>query len=547
MKRIITELLEERLNHLKNEIQLDVIPFFEIEVPKKREFGDFSTNLALVLSKVLRKPPKEVANLLIHNFFHPLFSKIEIAGPGFINFFIDDESLKELLKEKSKDFDTFLSPKAKVVKKIFLEYVSANPTGPLHVGHGRGACIGSSLANILKALGHHVHQEFYINDAGAQLKNLGYSIILRAREIKGEKVEYGKDCYLGEYVTNLAEAFIKENKDNLELSEENIKKASEFGKKIVLEWIEQDLRDFGVNFDFYQSEKQLFDEGFVDNSIKELKDKGLVYEKDNALWFKSTAFYDDKDRVLVKENGEKTYFASDIAYHKLKFDKNYDVYVNIWGADHHGYVPRIRSAIKAFGYDDTKLNILMVQMVSLFRDGKPVTMSKRAGDFVTLREVLDEVGKEPMRFVFLTRKHDSPLDFDLDIVKQRTSDNPVFYVQYMYARINSVFKVAKERNISFVHDFSFKRLSLPEEREIVKQILTFPDVLFDVERFLEPHHLTYYLINLAQLFHSYYNAHRFINEEDLELTQSRLSLLYLLQKLIKKGLSLLGIDSPERM
>jgi len=547
VKSIVTKLLEEPLNHLKSEIQIDIIPFFEIEVPKKREFGDFSTNLALVLSKVLHKPPREIANLIINNFSHPLFSRVEIAGPGFINFFIDDESLKGLLKEKSKDFDTFLSPKTKVVKKIFLEYVSANPTGPLHVGHGRGACIGSSLANILKELGHYVHQEFYINDAGAQLKNLGYSILLRAREIKGEKVEYGKDCYLGEYVTNLAETFIKENKDNIELNEENIKKASEFGKKIVLGWIEQDLKDFGVSFDFYQSEKQLFDDGFVDNAIRDLENKGLVYEKDNALWFKSTAFYDDKDRVLVKENGEKTYFASDIAYHKLKFDKNYDVYVNIWGADHHGYVPRIRSAIRAFGYDDTKLNILMVQMVSLFRDGKPVTMSKRAGDFVTLREVLDEVGKEPMRFVFLTRKHDSPLDFDLDVVKQKTSDNPVFYVQYMYARINSVFKVAKEKNISFVHDFSFKKLNLPEEREIVKQILTFPDVLFDVERFLEPHHLTYYLINLAQLFHSYYNAHRFINEDDLELTQSRLSLLYLLQKLIKKGLSLLGIDSPERM
>jgi len=547
VKRIIAELLEERLNHLKDEIQLDIVPFFEIEVPKKREFGDFSTNLALVLSKVLRKSPREIANLIIKDFTHQLFSKVEIAGPGFINFFISDESLKGLLKEISKEFDTFLSPKAKAVKKIFLEYVSANPTGPLHVGHGRGACIGSSLANILMALGHHVHQEFYINDAGSQIKNLGYSILLRAREIKGEKVEYGKDYYLGEYITNLAEAFIVENKDNIELSEENINRASEFGKNIVLKWIEQDLKDFGVCFDSYRSEKQLFEERFVDDSIRELKDRGLVYEKDNALWFRSTAFYDDKDRVLVKENGEKTYFASDIAYHKLKFDKNYDVYINIWGADHHGYVPRIRSAIKAFGYDDAKLHILMVQMVSLFRDGKPISMSKRAGDFVTLREVLDEVGKEPMRFVFLTRKHDSPLDFDLDIVKQKTSDNPVFYVQYMYARINSVFKVAKEKNISFNQDFSFKRLNLPEEREIVKQILTFPDVLFDVERFLEPHHLTYYLINLAQLFHSYYNAHRFINEEDLELTQSRLSLLYLLQKLIKKGLSLLGIDSPERM
>ncbi|MCX7770197.1 MAG: arginine--tRNA ligase [Proteobacteria bacterium] len=546
MKKIIKDILLKRLDELNSSLPVQAPDFFEIEVPKKKEFGDFSTNIALVLSKSMKKNPREIATLIVSEFKNDLFSKIEIAGPGFINFFLNDSMVRKILEDRSENFDYFLSPKSENKKRIFIEYVSANPTGPLHVGHGRGACIGSSLSNILKELGHEIHQEFYINDAGSQIKNLGLSIILRAKELKGENVEYTKDCYMGEYITDIAREFMKKY-DNLDISEYFINEASRFGKNLVLGWIKKDLEDFGVNFDNFQSELELFERGYVNECIKVMRNKGLIYEKDGALWFKSTDFLDDKDRVMVKENGEKTYFASDVAYHKLKFERDYDIYINIWGADHHGYVPRVKSAIKALGYDESKLKILMVQMVSLFRDGKPVTMSKRTGDFVTLREVLDEVGKEPMRFTFLTRKHDSPLDFDIELVKQKTSDNPVFYVQYMYARINSVFKVAEERGIKIPAKLSFNRLTLEEERELIKQILAFPDVLFDVEFFLEPHLLTYYLINLAQLFHSYYNAHRFINGNDIELTNCRLSLLFLLQKLIKKGLYLLGIETPERM
>lgn len=546
MRRVIKDILTKRLKELSYTYAFEIPEFFEIEIPKKKEFGDFSTNIALMLSKIWKKNPRDIANLIINGLESELFSKIEIAGPGFINFFLDETTVKKFLENISNNFDYFLSPKSEIRKRIFIEYVSANPTGPLHVGHGRGACIGSSLSNILKELGHEVHQEFYINDAGSQIKNLGLSIILRAKELQGESVEYSKDCYMGDYVTDLAREFLEKNK-SLELSDDLILQASHFGKDIVMGWIKKDLEDFGVNFDNFQSEYEIFQKGYVDECIEEMKKKGIAYEKDGALWFKSTDFFDDKDRVLIKENGEKTYFASDVAYHRLKFEKNYDVYVNIWGADHHGYVPRMKSAIKALGYDEKKLNILMVQMVSLFRDGKPVTMSKRSGDFVTLREVLNEVGKEPMRFTFLTRKHDSPLDFDIELIKQKTSDNPVFYVQYMYARINSVFKVAQDKGIKIPDKMIFDKLNLEEERTIIKQILAFQDVLFDVEYFLEPHLLTYYLINLAQSFHSYYNSHRFINESDLDLTYSRLSLLFLLQQLIKKGLSLLGIDSPERM
>lgn len=547
MKGIVKEIITERLLNLKDILSFQELPYFEIEIPKKKEYGDLSTNVAMVLARSLKKNPSEVATIINKYLEHNFFSRIEIAGPGFINFFLNFESISNFLKEVSSNFDSFLSPKSKNKKNIFLEYVSANPTGPLHVGHARGACIGSSLSNILKSLGHNVHQEFYINDAGVQIKNLGISILYRAKELKGEKIQLPPDCYSGEYIIDIAKYYLNKF-DDTEITEKNIYNASKLGKEMVMAWIKKDLEDFGVDFDNYSSEKELFLNGQVDECINEMKKRNLVYEKDGALWFKSTMFGDDKDRVLIKENGEKTYFASDIAYHKKKFQQNFDQYINIWGADHHGYVSRIRSAIKGLGFNESQLDVLMVQMVSLFREGKPVTMSKRAGDFVTLREVLDEVGKGPMRFIFLTRKLDSPLDFDIDLVKQKTSDNPVFYVQYMYARINSVFKVANERGIHISeNNLIFDGLLLPEEHEIIMQILAFPDVIFDVERFLEPHILTYYLINLAQIFHSYYNAHRFINEENMELTKARLSLLYLLKELVKKGLSFLGIESLERM
>lgn len=547
MKGIIKEIVADHLEKIKDKFLLSEIPFYEIDKPKNRNFGDYSTNLAMVIAKSIKKNPKEIANIFLQDFRNPLFEKVEIAGAGFINFFIKQKELLKLIENIASSFDSFLSPKVSDKKKILLEYVSANPTGPLHVGHGRGACIGSSLSLILKEVGHTVKEEFYINDAGNQVKNLGLSILLRAKEQKGEKVEYHKDCYLGDYVSDLAKEYLK-NRPNFEINDDTMREATLLGISTVLQWIKADLEAFGVHFDDYFSEASLFKNGFVNDTLNILKEKGLAYEKDGALWFKTTDFNDDKDRVLVKENKETTYFASDIAYHRQKFERDYDKYINIWGADHHGYVPRIKSAMKALGFDESKLNILMVQMVSLYRRGKPVTMSKRSGEFVTLREVLEEVGKDATRFMFLTRRHDSPLDFDIELVKEKTSDNPVFYVQYMYARINSVFNVARERDIDVEKiNPDFSHLTSQEEKELIEMILAFPDVVIDAAKNFEPHLIAYYLINMAQLFHSYYNTHRFINEENLPLTYSRLSLLILLKNTIKKGLYLLGIDSPERM
>lgn len=547
MKGIVKQIISQRFSEIKETLNINEPPYYEVEKPKNKSYGDYSTNLALITAKLLKKNPREIANVFVSNFEHPLFEKVEIAGAGFINFFINQNELLNLLYKISEDFDTFLSPKESSRKRILLEYVSANPTGPLHVGHGRGACIGSSLALILKEVGYEVKQEFYINDAGSQIKNLGLSILLRAKELQGETVEFPEGCYLGDYVTELASNYLKSGNTDC-INDENIANASAYGMSILLDYIKNDLKDFGVEFDSYFSEKSLFQSGFVEKTLKSIQEKKLSYEKDGAVWFRTTDFGDDKDRVLVKENKETTYFASDIAYHSYKFEQGFDEYINIWGADHHGYVPRIRSAIHAMGYEETRLKVLMVQMVSLFRSGKPFTMSKRSGDFVTLKEVLEEVGKDAMRFMFLTRRHDSPLDFDVELVKQKTSDNPVFYVQYMYARINSVFNVAKERNIDISNvKLDFSSLVLNEEKTLIDQILSFPEVVLDAAKQLEPHIIAYYLINMAQQFHSYYNAHRFICEDDLKLTISRLSLLKLLQKTVKKGLLLLGIESPERM
>lgn len=547
MKRKIREIIENDLIVLKEKLNLHTIPDFEIETPKKKEYGDFSTNIALLLGSKLRKNPREVAKTIVENIKSPFFEKIEIAGPGFINFFLDFNYILQYLTEIYKDFSNFLSPKVKDNKIILIEYVSANPTGPLHIGHGRGATIGSTLALVLRELGNSVVEEFYINDAGSQIRNLGISILRRCRELKGEKVEFEDGLYCGDYVIDLAKKFM-ENNEYYDETEENIKKASDFGKNIVLNWIKEDLKDFKVEFDNFVSEKAIVENGEVEKTIEKLKAGGFIYQKDSAIWFKSTDFGDDKDRVLIKENGEKTYFASDIAYHKNKYDRAFDKYINIWGADHHGYVKRVQSAIKALGYDETKLTILMVQMVSLFRAGKQVTMSKRAGDFITLREVLDEVGSSAMRFMFLTRKNDSPLDFDIELVKQKTTDNPVFYVQYMYARINSVFRVAKEKGIDVDNiEPIFTRLNLAEEKELIYQILSFPDLLVDILERMEPHLLSYYLINLAQIFHSYYNSHRFINEDDLELTKSRINLLKILKLTVERGLYLLKVEAPEQM
>lgn len=546
MKRIIREVITRRLHDLFAG-ELGELPYFEVEQPRNAGFGDWSTNVAMMLGKRLRIAPRELAGRFIDGFSDPFFTKVEVAGPGFINFFLDHGYLFSWIGNRTGlFFDDLKSPDG-CRQRIHIEYVSANPTGPLHVGHARGAAIGSALARIHEAVGNEVHQEFYINDGGAQVRNLGISLLQRAREMRGETVELPPDGYHGEYVKELAAAYLAEDRP-VDVTDENIAAASSWGSMQVLGWIRKDLADFAVRFDEFFSERRLYDEHLVDACIDEMRGKGLVRDADGALWFESSRFGDDKDRVLVKENGDRTYFAADIAYHRFKFQQGYDRYVNIWGSDHHGYVQRVKSSLRAMGFDEKKLDVVLVQMVRLFRGGQLVTMSKRTGDFVTMREVIDEVGSDAVRFVFLTRSCDSMLDFDVELVRKKASDNPVFYVQYMFARISSVFRVAEEKGVDLALPMAdFAVLGTADERRLLQLLLSFPDVVALSAERMEPHQLAHYLLELAQAFHAYYTNCRFVDEAEPRLTHSRLKFLGLVRQAVERGLNLLGIDAPERM
>ncbi len=526
-------------------IKTEGLPEIIIEKPKKDEFGDFATNAAMLLAKQEGKPPRQIAELLSNEIKQTRqVKKVEVAGPGFINIFMEDGYWLGFLKEIHLAGEKFGASDIGAGKKILLEFVSANPTGPLHIGHGRGAAFGDALARLLKAAGYKVFTEFYVNDAGAQVKNLAESILLRIKQEAGEKVEFGADHYKGEYISKLAQLY----KDSVKRDD-----IGEFALQTIIDWIKKDLADFHVNFDNWFSEKSLHET--TDGShrglpllIQELKDKGFVYEEGGALWFKSTAFGDDKDRVIKKENGEWTYFASDIAYHNDKYGRGFDTLINIWGADHHGYIPRIKAVVQALGHDKESLKVLLVQMVSLSRGGQPVTMSKRAGEYVTLREVMDEVSADACRFFFLMRKSDAHMEFDLELAKKQAPENPVFYVQYAHARICSIIKHAKEKGISFpkIEDADIKLLSLKEELDIIKKLASFPDIVKGSAVAMEPHRITFYLQELAAMFHPYYNKNRVVTE-DKGLTNARLYLCEAVQTVLQNGLKLLGVSAPEEM
>ncbi|MBI3754381.1 MAG: arginine--tRNA ligase [Deltaproteobacteria bacterium] len=537
-------------------IKAEALPDIIIEKPKKDEFGDFATNAAMLLAGKEGKPPRQIAELIAKEMRQSEnIKKVEVAGPGFINIFMEDDYWLGFLKEIHVSGEKFGSSDIGAGKKIQVEFVSANPTGPLHIGHGRGAAFGDALARLLKTAGYDVATEFYVNDAGAQVKNLAESILLRIKEEAGEKVEFGADHYKGEYISKLAAVYRGLAKKGVEESKEEI---GRFALQTILEWIKKDLSDFHVNFDSWFSEKSLFDSGKVQKLIQELKGKGFIYEDSGALWFKSTVFGDDKDRVVVRENGEPTYFASDIAYHHDKYERGFDTLINIWGADHHGYIPRIKSVVQALGHDRESLKILLVQMVSLSRGGQPVTMSKRAGEYITLREVLDEVGADACRFFFLMRKSDAHLEFDLELAKKQAPENPVFYVQYAHARICSIIKHAKtvsscklqvaslNLNLESCNSKPFLCLSLKEALDIIKKLASFPDVVRGSAAATEPHRITFYLQELAGLFHSYYNRNRVVTE-DKELTNARLYLCEAVRIVIHNGLKLLGVSAPEEM
>ncbi|MRR07285.1 MAG: arginine--tRNA ligase [Deltaproteobacteria bacterium] len=529
-----------------------IVPEIVIEVPTHAEHGDFATNVAMQLAKPEKKAPRQIAEILINTLKNnsELFEKVEIAGPGFINFFINKSLWRESLKSIVSAGDDYGKGTAGKGKKVQVEFVSANPTGPLHIGHGRGAATGDAVASILTAAGFEVEREYYINDAGNQMDTLGKSVYLRYCELLGKPAEFPEKCYQGDYIKDIARDLItKFGSRYLEASEdESIPVFAKLGGDIILQGIKQDLEDFGVVHNTWFSEQTLFDSGKVDEAISQMHQNGFIYEKEGALWFRTTDFGDDKDRVVVRSNGVTTYFASDIAYHKEKYQRGFDWVIDVWGADHHGYVPRLKGIVQGLGRDADDLKIILVQLVSLMRDGVPVAMSTRSGEFVTLKEVVDEVGRDAARYFFLMRRSDSQLDFDLELAKRQSTENPVYYVQYAHARICSIFETATERGLT-PEDFSkipLGTLVAPEEMALIKFLAQFPEVVEGSALNFEPHRITYYLQELAGLFHSFYNKHRVIGE-DPELSAARLLLLKCTAQTLKNGLLLLGVSAPERM
>jgi len=544
MEKILREILKKAVNAQHADVNI------EIEIPKEEGFGDLSTPVAMGLAKPLKKPPKKIAEDIVNSVENKeIFEKIDIAGPGFINFTFSKKHLCDELKKLIEKQDNFLIEDIGKGRKVQIEFVSANPTGPLHLGHGRGAALGAALSNLLQEAGYKVEREYYINDAGRQVRLLGMSVFAKYKQLTGMDYPFPEDGYRGEYIEDIAKEY-QRTEDRRQKSEEGLLNTiTDFAYKKMLDAIKKDLKDFGVFFDSWQSEKELYEKGEVVQAINDLKKRGYIYEKDGATWFKSTEFGDDKDRVVIKREGDYTYFAPDIAYHRKKVEKGFDEIIDIWGADHHGYVPRMQAVIQALGYPKEHLRVLLVQMVTLLRGGKPVQMSKRAGEFITLREVIDEIGADTTKFLFLTRRSDSHLEVDIEVAKAQSSENPVYYVQYAHARINSIFEKAKESSQFMAHgswnDFN-GNLFNEEEIRIIKKLLLYPMMFKNAAIAHEPHRITFYLQEIAGMFHPYYHKHRVISE-DIELTKARLTLCKAIQIVLRHGLKILGVNAPERM
>jgi arginyl-tRNA synthetase len=528
----------------------------EVQVPKDETHGDLASPVALGLAKTLRKAPRAIAEELIGHLKDQsshIFESVEIAGPGFLNFKFKTGFLhKGLNGILSNDEEAFRSDIG-AGTRVQVEFVSANPTGPLHVGHGRGAALGCALSNLLMATGYDVVREYYVNDAGQQVLNLAGSVL--HYYYKRFEIDYKlpEDGYLGEYVKEIADAFFEKYGDAYKNSSdtsdsEAITSAKKFALEQMVSLIKKDLASFNVHFDNWQSEEELHTSGAVQHAVDFLTDKGLIYEEGGARWFRSEDFGDDKNRVVIKADGNHTYFASDIAYHLKKVESGFTEVIDIWGADHHGYVPRMEAVMDALGPGRDHLKVLLVQMVSLMRGGEPVQMSKRSGNFVTLDEVMDEVGADTTKFIFLTRKHDSQLTFDLEVAKAESSENPVFYIQYVNARISSIFRKAEEEGVStdMLINVNLEKLMEDDELRLIKKLLGYRMTLEGAALAREPHRLTFYLQELAGLFHPFYKRHRVLTE-DAELTRARLALCEAVRIVIRHALSILGISAPDKM
>lgn len=532
------------------------LPDYVIETPNNRDHGDFATNLPLTLASTQKKNPREIASVIVDNLKdnEGLLESAEIAGPGFINFRINAREWYRVLSDIVRLKENYGRNETGSNQKVMIEFVSANPTGPLHLGHGRGAALGDTLSRVFSFCGYDVAREFYINDAGKQVSLLGESIFSRFKQLSHPEYPFPENGYHGDYVLDLAKSISREvDLENMQESQA-IEICSQKGKQIVLKGIKKDLLRFRIPFDVWYRESDLYSSGQLRNTLEMAEGKENLYKKDGALWLDTSRFGDDKDRVIRKQDGQFTYFATDIAYHLDKSSRRFEKAINIWGADHHGYVPRMQAALSAYGFPEGWLSVVLIQLVKLWRSGKEIKMSKRAGSYVTLQELVDEVGVDPVRFVFLTKSNDSALDFDIDLVKKQDSENPVYYVQYAHARICSIFRKAASEGISLHRRFDgvLERLILDEEMALIKRMAAFPFVLSDICMNLEPHRLTYYLTEIAALFHKYFNLgtknpeYRIVTP-DSELSQARLFLASAVRYVISSGLGLLAISSPEKM
>ena len=586
MKLTVEQLLEHVLSVLKENgtIPPDLVVDIKIERSKDTSHGDFATNLALTLAKPCGMSPRKVAELMVEALpVNPLLERVEIAGPGFINFFMKANERAQIISTILTEGAQFGHCNLGQGQRVLLEFVSANPTGPLHVGHGRSAAFGATLANLLMVAGFNVSREYYVNDAGRQMNILAVSVWLRYLALAGESIVFPANAYRGDYVQDIAQlALTKHGRDFIHswyvvseglpadepaggdkekyidavincaqrlLGSAGFAIFHQYALNTVLADIKNDLAAFGVDFDCWFSEQTLLDDDSIKQGIKALQEAGHTYEQGGALWFRAMAFGDEKDRVLVRANGHTTYFASDVAYHWNKYNRGFDRVIDIFGADHHGYVTRIKAAVNALGHDETALNVLLVQFAILYRDGQRVQMSTRSGSFVTLRELRDEVGVDAARFFYVMRKPEQHMDFDLDLAKSESSDNPVYYIQYAHARICSVLKQLQERGMSWDEGVGLAQVNLlsePQELALVSLISRYPEAIEAAARVCEPHQIAYYLREVANGLHSYYNAVPLLCENE-SLRCARLCLLKAVRQVLRNGMQLLGVSAPESM
>ena len=525
-------------------------PAVSLEVPPQKEFGDFATNIAMQSARIARRAPKMIAEAIVAQMDYPWLDRAEIAGAGFINFFLKHDVIYDTLKNILAAGADYGKAPLREEDTIQVEYVSANPTGPLHVGHGRGAAYGSALVNLLRAAGCNVQAEYYINDAGNQMNNLAASVNARYLQLLGREAEIPENGYHGHDIIDTAQAIIDQDGDAyLNMPEaERLELFKDRAYVEKLKALKRDLAAFNVHFDNWFSERTLHPDA-IHAACDVLKQRGKMYEKDGALWLKSTDYGDDKDRVVIRDNGVPTYLAADIAYHKNKYDRGFNSLINIWGADHHGYVARVKAAMAALGYDPEKLEILLLQMVSLFRDGKPVKMSKRTGQAITLNELIEEVGADAARYFFIMRSLDTQLDFDLDLAKSHSNENPVYYIQYAHARIYSIYRQVQEAGDELDMnwaDVQWAKLKDEQELGLIKKMAAFPEEIQRAARERAPHRIAHFAHELAGLFHTFYNHCRII-QEDKELEKARLALVTAVRITIANSLAILGVSAPEKM